>query len=128
MPPTTVAAATDSTATCIERRAPKRTRLRRSRPRASVSRAIAASTPVGGRPNAAGALREADSGIQVAIQKVHDDVERHEQDRDREHSALNERVVTLHDGREEHAADAGDGEDLLDNDRASEELTDLNAQ
>src|SRR6267378_2928975 len=57
------------------------------------------------KPRRAGALREADSGIQVAIQKVHNDVERDEEDRDREHSALNERVIALHDGRQEHATD-----------------------
>src|SRR5712691_11689651 len=173
-PPTTVAAATENTATCIERRAPNSTRLKRSRPRASVpkgnaaagaarrsaetcggsrsgrkptprvtaaytatmtrpasaigSRAIAASAPVRPRPNAAGALREADSGIQVAIQKVHHDVERHEEDRDREDSALNERVVTLHDGGEEHAADTRYREDLLDHDRTPEKLADLDPE
>src|SRR5258706_15119575 len=73
---------------------------------ATGSRAIAASTPVRLKPNAAGALREADSGIQVAIQQVHHDVEGHEEDRDREDRALNERVVALHDGGEEDAADA----------------------
>src|SRR5438874_12397975 len=91
------------------------------------SRAIAASTPA--RPGlSAAVLREADSGIQVAIQKVHDDVDRNEEDRDREHSTLNERVIALHDGREEHAADAWDREDLLDDDRASEQLADLYAE
>src|SRR5437762_274460 len=173
-PPTSVAAATDSTATCMERRAPNSTRLKRSRPSASVpngnagvgaarrsdescsgsrsgrrptpsataakiatiarptratgSRAIAASTPARPKRNVAGALREADSGIQVAIQKVHHDVECHEQDRDREDSALNQRVVALHDGGEEHAADTRDGEDLLDDDRATEKLADLDTE
>src|SRR2546430_2071589 len=172
--PTSVAAATENTATCIERRAPNSTRLKRSRPSASVpngnsalgaarrsdescngsrrgrnptpraiaaytatmtrpvsamgSRAIAASTRVRPRPSAAGALREADSGIQVAIQKVHDDVERDKEDRDREDSALNERVVALHDGGEKHAADARDREDLLDDDRAAEKLSDLDPE
>src|SRR5437870_719647 len=91
------------------------------------SRAIAASTP--GRPGLSAAeLREADSGIQVAIQKVHDDVEHHEEDRDRENSTLNERVIALHDRGEQHAADARHGEDLLDDDRATEKLPDLNTE
>src|SRR5205085_6301340 len=96
--------------------------------RATGSRAIAASTPARPKRNAAGALREADSGIQVAIQQIHKNVERHEEDRDREDSALNEGVVALHDGGEQHAADTRDGEDLLDDDRASEELADLYPQ
>src|SRR2546430_12191676 len=94
---------------------------------ATGSRAIAARTP--GRPGlSAAALREADSGIQVAIQKVHNDVERHEEDRDRENSALNERVIALHDRREQHATDARNGEDLLDDDRATEKLPDLDPE
>src|SRR5947208_114353 len=102
---------------------------RSARPaRATGSRAIAASTPVRPRPNVVSALREADSGIQVAIQKIHKDVERHEEDRDREDSALNERVVALHDGGEQHSADTRHGEDLLDDDGTSEELTHLDPE
>src|SRR5437762_5727312 len=168
--PTSVAAATDNTATCMERRAPNSTRLKRSRPSASVpngnaavgaarrsdetwsgsrsgrkptpsaiaayattirrparatgSRAIAASRRVWPGPRTA-ALREADSGIQVAIQQIHKNGERHEEDRDREDPSLNQCVVALHDGGEQHAADTRDGEDLLDDDRASKELADL---
>src|SRR5437879_13842292 len=88
------------------------------------SRAIAASTP-GRRGLSAAELREADSGIQVAIQKVHNDVERHEEDRDRENSTLNERVIALHDRGEQHASDARNGEDLLADDRATEKRADL---
>src|SRR6266576_2510992 len=121
--PTSIAAATENTATCMERRAPNI-----SRPaRATGSRAIAPSTRVRPGPSTA-ALREADSGIQVAIQQVHKNVECHEEDRDREDSSLNECVIPLHDRGEEHAADARDGEDLLDDDRASEELADLDAE
>src|SRR3989441_10339957 len=79
------------------------------------------------RPAAAG-LGEADSGIQVAIQQIHDDVDQHEKDRDHEHASLNERVVALDDRGEKHPADAGDGEDLFDDDRASQELSHLYAQ
>src|SRR5207249_4923185 len=89
---------------------------------------MAASARLRPRPDAPSALREADSGIQVAIQQVHEDVERDEEDRDGEDAALHERVIALHDGREEHAADTGDGEYLFDDDGTAEELTDLNPE
>src|SRR5437867_557450 len=173
-PPTLVAAVTERTATCIERRAPNSTRLKRSRPSASVpkgnaalgparrsadtcngsrsgrtptvramaayaatiaspamatgSRAIVASRPGRTTAKPAVVLREADSGIQVAIQKVHNDVERDEEDRDREHSALNERVIALHDRGEEQSTNSWNGEDLLHDDGASEKLTDLDPE
>src|SRR5437879_11778205 len=88
------------------------------------SRAIAASTP-GRRGLSAAELREADSGIQVAIQKVHKDVERHEEDRNRENSTLNERGIALHDRRDQHAADPRNREDPLDADRATGTLRGL---
>src|SRR2546425_5929341 len=97
------------------------------------------STATGSRPNAraparqpyprSGAgLAETDPGIQVAIQHVHDDVHADEQDRDPEDRALHERVVALNDRGEEHAADAGNREHLLDDDRAAEQLTDSDAE
>src|SRR6185503_18564887 len=91
---------------------------------ATGSRAIAASTPRLGVAD----LGEADTGIQVAIQKIHDDVERDEEDRDDENAALNQRVIPLDDGGEQHAPDTRDREDLLDDDGASEQLPDLNAE
>src|SRR5258708_39742372 len=91
------------------------------------SRTSAAHVPA--RPNGRPAtLREADSGIQVAIQQVHDDVHEHEEDRYRENAALHERVIALHDRGEEHSADTRDGEDLLDDDRATEQLADLDTE
>src|SRR6266542_1390046 len=152
-PPTTVAIATDTTETCTESRAPKRMRLSKSRPNASVpsgshtttsatrtyastitrpmsatgSRTIA--PPMAARPaERLGTLREADSGIQVAIQQIHQDVHCDEEDGDHEHSSLHERVVPLDDRGEQHPAYAGDREDLLDDDGAAEELTDLDAE
>src|SRR6266511_3879544 len=172
-PPTTVAIATDTTETCTESRAPKRMRLSKSRPNASVpsgnsalgaarrsaeicsgsrsgshtttsatrtyastitrpmsatgSRTIA--PPMAARPaERLGTLREADSGIQVAIQQIHQDVHCDEEYGDHEHSSLHERVVPLDDRGEEHPAYAGDREDLLDDDGAAEELTNLDAE
>src|SRR5205814_4467345 len=74
------------------------------------------------------ALGEVDSGIQVAIQQVHDDVDADEEDRDDKNGALHQRVVALEDRSEEHPADARDGEDLLDDDRPAQQLTDLDAE
>src|SRR6266849_6784253 len=79
------------------------------------------------RPAAAG-LSEADSGIQVAIEQIHDDVDQDEQDRDREHPALHERVVALDDRGEQHPPDTRDGEDLLYDYGPAEQLPDLYAE
>src|ERR1700687_3886865 len=96
--------------------------------RATGSRTIAALMPATPNERAASGLGEADSGIQVAIEHIHHDVEQYEQDRDREHSCLHERVVALDDRRQEHAADPGDREDLLDDDRATQKLADLDPE
>src|SRR4029077_1393108 len=74
------------------------------------------------------ALGEADSGIQVAIKEIHDDVDADEEDCDDEHGALHERVVALEDRGEEHPPDPGHREDLLHHDRPAEQLTDLDAE
>src|ERR671936_2159825 len=95
---------------------------------AAGSLATAANAWRGQTPAVAGALRETDSGIQVAIQKIHEDVDRHEEERDHEHGALHQRVVALQDRGEEHATDTRHGEDLLDHDRAAQQLADLYAQ
>src|SRR5260221_14660349 len=102
--------------------------MTRTRPSSPIgSRTSAAHVPA--RPNGRPVtLREADSGIQVAIQQVHNDVHEHEEDRYGENAALHERVIALHDCGEEHATDARDGEDLLDHDRAAEQLADLDAE
>ena len=47
----------------------------------------------------------------------------HERHRDQHDRALHDEVVALEDGRHEQLADAVDGEDLLDDDRAADELT-----
>src|SRR6185503_6584008 len=96
---------------------------------ATGSRTMAAPMPA--RPKdrpAAAALGEADSGIQVAIEQVHKDVHEHEKDRDHEHASLNERVIALDDRGKQHPADTGDRVDLLDDDRAAEQLADLDAE
>src|SRR5258706_9100492 len=97
--------------------------------RATGSRTIAAPTPARPklRPAEAG-LGEADSGIQEAIEQVHEDVGEHEEDRDHEHGTLNERVVALHDRGKQHPADTGDREELLDHDRTTDPLVDLNPE
>src|SRR6185436_11927268 len=96
---------------------------------ATGSRTMAAPMPARpkDRPAAAG-LGEADSGIQVAIEQIHEDVDEDEEDRDHEHASLNERVVALDDRGKQHPADAGDREDLLDDDRTAEQLADLDAE
>src|SRR2546427_5665691 len=101
-----------------------------SRPTSAAgSRRIAAARSERPKPaRMAGALGEADSGIQVAIQQVHDDVERHEEDRDHEDRPLHEGVIALDDGVQQKPADAGHREDLLDDDRTTKELTDLDAE
>src|SRR6266850_5301683 len=73
-------------------------------------------------------LREADSGIQVAIEQVHKNVDENEEDRDHEHASLHERVIALDDRGEEHPSVAGDREDLLDDDGAAEQLPDLDSE
>src|SRR5512132_1067374 len=96
---------------------------------ATGSRTIAAPMPARPKdPPAAAGLGEADSGIQVAIEQIHKDVDEHEEDRNHEHASLNERVIALHDRRKQHPADAGDGENLLDDDRAAEQLADLDTE
>src|SRR5512132_2956198 len=96
---------------------------------ATGSRAMAAPMPARPKdPPAAAGLGEADSGIQVAIEQIHEDVDEDEEDRDHEHASLNERVVALHDRGKQHPTDTGDREDLFDDDRAPEQLTDLDAE
>src|SRR6185436_5054398 len=96
---------------------------------ATGSRTMAAPMPARpkDRPAAAG-LGEADSGIQVAIEQIHEDVDEHEEDRDNEHTSLNERVIALHDRGKQHPADTRDREVLFDDDGTPEKLPDLDAE
>src|SRR5881397_1237612 len=101
-----------------------------SRPASAAgSRTMAAATSDRPKPaRTAGALGEADSGIQVAIQQVHHDVEHDEEDRDHQDRPLHQGVIALHDRVQQKAADAGHREDLLDDDGAAQELADLDAE
>src|SRR2546428_788879 len=96
---------------------------------AAGSRTIAAAMSRRPKPaRTAGALGEADSGIQVAVQEVHHDVEHDEEDPDHQDRALHEGVIALNDRVQQKPPDAGNREDLFDDDRAAQELTDLDAE
>src|SRR5215471_108340 len=56
----------------------------------------------------------ADSRIEIAVQQVDGQVDRHEQHRDEQDRALGQRIVALVDRPEDEPADAGQREDLLD--------------
>src|SRR5262249_21092672 len=71
---------------------------------------------------------QADSWIEPAIEKVDDGIGRDEQDGDDEHRALDEGVVALVDGGEQHPSESRDREDLLDDDGAAKEVPDLHAE
>src|SRR5262245_938177 len=99
--PTTRNTATMKTAAKAGR--PRRMAVARrpSDPPASVTRGVdpGASLP---------ASAQADPGIEPAIEDVDQRVGRDEQDRHHQHRALDERVVALVDGGEEHASEPRD--------------------
>ena len=66
-----------------------------------------------------------DPRIEVAVEQVDGEVDGHEQHRDEQDGGLGERVVALVDRPQHQAADAGQGEDLLDHHRAAEQDADL---
>ena len=67
------------------------------------------------------------SGVEVGVQHVDDQVHQHEARRDEQHAGLDDRVVALHDPVQDQRPDARQREDLLDDDRAAEQVADLDA-
>src|SRR3989442_1004348 len=72
-----------------------------------------------------GLARVPDSRIQVAVEKIDNQVDGHEEDRDEQDGALRHRVVSLVDGPEHEPPDAGEREPLLDDDRTAQQDTRL---
>ena len=68
---------------------------------------------------------EADLGVEVAVDDVDDQVDEHERGGGDEHDALDHREVLLGDGLEDVLADAGQREDLLDDQRAAQQVAEL---
>src|SRR5688572_31119530 len=94
---------------------------------ATGSRATDRAIPASPNERAVGS-GEPDPGIQEAIEQVHEDIDDDEEHGDDEHAALHQRVVALDDRGQQHPSDAGDGEDLLDHDRSTEQLSGLDAE
>src|ERR1051325_7940327 len=69
----------------------------------------------------------ANPGIDGGIKSVDEKIDRDERDRVHEHDAGHERIVARRHARDEKAADAGPGEDSLDDDRAAEQRAELEA-
>src|SRR5262245_29740609 len=71
---------------------------------------------------------QADPGVEPAVEDIDERVGGDEEDGDDEHRPLDQRVVALVDGCQEHPAEARHREDLLDHHGAAQEVADLDAQ
>src|SRR5262245_56620516 len=80
------------------------------------------------RRHAPGRLAESDSGIDVSIGDVDQDVDQHVGGGDEQHGALHEREVLREDAADDEAAETGPAEDGLDDDRAGQEIAKLQAE
>src|SRR5260221_2345618 len=63
----------------------------------------------------------ADPRIELEVRKVGQEIEHHDRDGQDQEAALQHRIVALVDGLPERLADAGPGEDVLDQDRAADD-------
>src|SRR4030095_14222074 len=63
-----------------------------------------------------GSPREPDSGVDECVEDIHDQGDRDDHEAGHDHDALDQREVALEDALEEQTADAGPGEDDLDDD------------
>src|SRR5262249_15210525 len=63
----------------------------------------------------------ADARVEIGVQEVDGQVDRHEQHGDEQDGALGQRIVALVDGPQHEAPDPGKGEHLLDDHGAAEE-------
>src|SRR5216683_8184083 len=66
-----------------------------------------------------------DPWIQDGVQQVHDQVDQNEADGDDQHGALYDWIVAAINAVQQESADAGQGEHLLDDHGATEQVTDL---
>src|SRR5262245_5050138 len=153
--PATAASAVAARPTTSEMRAPKRSRLRRSRPNSSVprgcpavkmaagsrgashgaTRASTAITITRARPKRAAALRRntrttsviADAGVEHRVEEIDDQIDHHEGGGDEQHAPLHERIVARLDGPHHHGAEPRPREHRLGQDGTAEEESHLHA-
>src|SRR5439155_9538477 len=67
----------------------------------------------------------ANARIEIAVEHVDREIDRHEHHRDEQDRGLRERIVALIDRPQHEPADAGERENLLDHDRSTEQDSDL---
>src|SRR5690349_19824343 len=95
---------------------------RRAKPRTRCSsRAASAGATGAATPSAS----VADAGVEPAIDEVHRQVDEAEDQRDKEHSALHDRIIAVADAVEQKAAHTRQRENGFDDHRAAEQVSDL---
>src|SRR6478609_10709967 len=62
------------------------------------------------------------AGVDDDVEEIDEKVHEHEACRHHEDGGLDQRIIALGDGAEDQAPEAGDGEDLLDDDGAAEKI------
>src|SRR5262249_28860387 len=73
-------------------------------------------------------LSTADPRVDRGVEEIDREIAQHEERADEEDGALHERIVALHHRPQEQAAHARQGEDLLGDHGAAEEIADLDAR
>src|SRR2546430_2657088 len=99
--------------------------MRRSAAHAAMKSGLRASERVGAAPVRGSAASEA--GIENRIEEIHDEVQDHEGGREQQNHPLDHGVVTLEDRVEQEPPDAGQREDVLDDDDAAHDVAELGA-
>src|SRR6266540_1833873 len=122
---------------------PQITRLKMSRPKSSPTKRTSPTTAFGERAkrranatarssvsrSTRGSARSgvADTGIEPRIDQVHRQIRREVDRRAEEHGPLDDREVAVEDGLDREPPDAGPAEDVLDDERAAEQGSELQA-
>src|SRR5713226_1637139 len=104
------------TTTAIQAAAAQNMLLRRRRRRGATAASSAASSAA-----------MADPRVEHGIEHVDREIQQHEADGDEQHHALQDDEVARIDGADQQPADAGQGEDRLDDDGAADQAADVDA-
>src|SRR6266550_1160874 len=104
------------TTTAIQAAAAQNMLLRRRRRRGATAASSAASSAT-----------MADPRIEHGVEHVDREIQHHEAHGDEQHDALQDDEVARIDGADQQPADAGQGEDRLDDDRAADQPADVDA-